>query len=112
VRLTSEVDCDGRTLHQFQFELDRWRQSTLPIRLPSDVRCLAVRVDGHWTNHFDATTAVDGRTVIAVPMTDRLAGTAIEITYDHAAPSWRHWASVPASVPELPIPMPALRRVW
>jgi hypothetical protein len=108
-RLTTSVAASGPLLHHFVFEVSGWTAESMPVRLPSGARPLAVRMDGHWLGQLSLSSEGASELMLPIPK-----GTShrIELLYATDAPGRWPFGRVQVPPPELPLTPTRSRHVW
>lgn len=119
-RLTTYAGTDAALRHHFAFQLANWNAHTLPLRLPTGSRPVAVRVDGRWLPRLlpradDASIDEAQELVLPVPVRGDIPGDSVhrfEIVYTRPLPPGTWWQKLDAPMPELPLAPLSFRRIW
>ena len=106
------VDGSGRSLVHFRTRLLDWRPTRLPVRLPAGAVPLAVRVEGRWAGPPAPTPSRDGSVTLELNLAGEAAQRRVELIYALGRPAGWLAATLEVPPPELPVPLPALRRLW
>jgi hypothetical protein len=101
-----------RVLCRFQCRLRAWMQPSLPIRLPTQARCLAATLDGHRLPIGDSSKQADGHELLQLPFLTETVPHILELLYELPVSAGTLWTHLDVPAPELPVQLPSLRRVW